>query len=285
MYLRWSRIILQYILIWSNPMVVNDNDNLSNLLSDWRLDDREVAWLWLTLKTNPKFELADCQLNSATMRDEIHKVMSQEPALRWHLNDAKARTLLPEEAFKWIDKAGRQPKWLTAQAKKLLGKEVVSSVFQMLTDKAKLIALFDLWDESFDEKKRTLNQLSNSWNRQLKTDKLFSWFKDDDEHEKCALAWSWMEKNKSWLTWRAAPFTKLNEMLEFFDLSEASAEEKELYIEKIKRRWNTQKTREKATERKQYNFVLPISVNAALDKLAEDRQLSRTRVLELLILG
>lgn len=94
-----------------------------------------------------------------------------------------------------------------------------------------------------------------------------------------------MEKNKSWLTWRAAPFTKLNEMLEFFDLSEASAEEKELYIEKIKRRWNTQKTREKATERKQYNFVLPISVNAALDKLAEDRQLSRTRVLELLILG
>ena len=266
-------------------MAVNENDNLSNILSEWRLDDREVAWLWLTLKTNRKFELADCQLNSATMREEIYKVMSQEPALRWQLNRAKATAFLPEEAFKWIEKAGRQPRWLTAQAKKELGVEVVSSAFQMLTDKAKLIALFDLWDESFDEKERTLRELSNGWNRLLRSDKLFSWFKDDDEHEKCALAWSWMEKNKSWLTWQAAPFTKLNEMLEFFDHSGASDEEKELYVDKIKRRWSTQKTREKAVEKKQYNFVLPLSVNAVLDKLAEEHQLSRTKVLEMLILG
>ncbi|SUD39766.1 Uncharacterised protein [Ectopseudomonas mendocina] len=266
-------------------MAVNENDNLSNILSEWRLDDREVAWLWLTLKTNRKFELADCQLNSATMREEIYKVMSQEPALRWQLNRAKATAFLPEEAFKWIDKAGRQPRWLTAQAKKELGVEVVSSVFQMLTDKAKLIALFDLWDESFDEKERTLRELSNGWNRLLRSDKLFSWFKDDDEHEKCALAWSWMEKNKSWLTWQAAPFTKLNEMLEFFDHSGASDEEKELYVDKIKRRWSTQKTREKAVKKKQYNFVLPLSVNAVLDKLAEEHELSRTKVLEMLILG
>ena len=223
--------------------------------------------------------------NSATMREEIYKVMSQEPALRWQLNRAKATAFLPEEAFKWIDKAGRQPRWLTAQAKKELGVEVVSSVFQMLTDKAKLIALFDLWDESFDEKERTLRELSNGWNRLLRSDKLFSWFKDDDEHEKCALAWSWMEKNKSWLTWQAAPFTKLNEMLEFFDHSGASDEEKELYVDKIKRRWSTQKTREKAVEKKQYNFVLPLSVNAVLDKLAEEHELSRTKVLEMLILG
>ena len=266
-------------------MAVNDNENLSNLLTAWRLDDREVAWLWLTLKTSQQIELADCQLNSPTMRDEIYKVMSQDPDLRWQLSSEKETALLPEEAFKWIDKAGRQPKWLTAEAQRGLGKGIVSSVFQMLTDKAKLIAIFDLWNESFSEKERALRSLSDAWNRQLKSDKLFNWFKGQDEHEKCALAWSWVEKNKSRLTWRAPPFTKLNEMLEFFDLSEASAEEKELYIEKIKRRWNTQKTREKATEKKQYNFVLPISVNAALDKLAEDRQLSRTRVLELLILS
>ena len=94
-----------------------------------------------------------------------------------------------------------------------------------------------------------------------------------------------MEKNKSWLTWQAAPFTKLNEMLEFFDHSGASDEEKELYVDKIKRRWSTQKTREKAVEKKQYNFVLPLNVNAVLDKLAEEHQLSRTKVLEHLILG
>lgn len=94
-----------------------------------------------------------------------------------------------------------------------------------------------------------------------------------DERAKCALAWSWLEKNKPRLTWRAEPFTKLTELLEFFDHSEASDEEKELYIEKIKRRWSTQKT------------GLPLSVNAVLDKLAEEHQLSRTKVLEHLILS
>ena len=99
------------------------------------------------------------------------------------------------------------------------------------------------------------------------------------------LTWSWLEKNKPRLTWRAEPFTKLTELLEFFDHSEASDEEKELYIEKIKRRWSTQKTREKAVEKKQYNVVLPLSVNAVLDKLAEEHRLSRTKVLEHLILS
>ena len=130
-----------------------------------------------------------------------------------------------------------------------------------------------------------MRRLSDAWTEHARSDRIFSWFKDKDERTKCALAWSWLEKNKPRITWRAEPFTKLTELLEFFDHSGASDEEKELYVDKIKRRWSTQKTREKAVEKKQYNFVLPLSVNAVLDKLAEEHQLSRTKVLEHLILS
>jgi predicted transcriptional regulator len=40
-----------------------------------------------------------------------------------------------------------------------------------------------------------------------------------------------------------------------------------------------------ATHKKQYNFVLNNNINAALDKLAEEHQLSRTKILEELILS
>jgi len=227
----------------------------------------------------------ECLLNSKTMRDQIARTLKRNPLVARGLERARDRELLPEEAFNWIEKSGRQPKWLAAQAAKKTGLRIRSSVFRTLSDKEQLIALLDLWDNDFGHKENTLRRLSDAWTEHARSDRIFSWFKDKDERPKCALAWSWLEKNKPRLTLRAEPLTKLTELLEFFDHSEASDEEKELYIEKIKRRWSTQKTREKAVEKKQYNFVLPLSVNAVLDKLAQAHQLSRTKVLEQLILS
>ncbi|CFU81033.1 hypothetical protein PALA39_02332 [Pseudomonas aeruginosa] len=227
----------------------------------------------------------ECQLNSQTMRNQIARALRRNPRVTRGLVRARDSELLPEEAFSWVEKSGRQPKWLAAQAGNKTGLRIRSSVFRTLTDREQLIALFDLWDRDFGQKESALKRLSDAWTEHARSDRIFSWFKDKDERTKCALAWSWLEKNKPRLTWRAEPFTKLTELLEFFDHSGASDEEKELYVDKIKRRWSTQKTREKAVEKKQYNFVLPLSVNALLDKLAEEHQLSRTKVLEMLILG
>lgn len=266
-------------------MTLNEIDSLSDELPGWRLNEREVAWLWLALESNEGIQMDECQLNSQTMRDQIARTLRRNPRVVRRLERARDRELLPEETFSWVEKSGRQPKWLAAQAAKKTGLRIRSSVFRTFTDKEQLIALFDLWDRDFGQKESALRRLSDAWTEHARSDKIFSWFKDKDERAKCALAWSWLEKNKPRLTWRAEPFTKLTELLEFFDHSEASDEEKELYIEKIKRRWSTQKTREKTVEKKQYNFVLPLSVNAALDKLAEEYHLSRTKVLEQLILS
>ncbi len=264
---------------------MNRTDSLSNVLPGWGLTEREVAWLWLVLESRECIQMDECQLNSQTMRDQIARALRRNLRVTWGLARARDKELLPEAAFSWVEKSGRQPKWLAAQAANKTGLRIHSSVFRTLTDKDQLIALFDLWDKDFGQKESTLRRLSDAWTEHARSDRIFSWFKDKDERAKCALAWSWLEKNKPRLTWRSEPFTKLTELLEFFDHSGASDEEKELYVDKIKRRWSTQKTREKAVEKKQYNFVLPLRVNAVLDKLAEEHELSRTQVLEMLILS
>ncbi|KKN62216.1 hypothetical protein LCGC14_0514240 [marine sediment metagenome] len=229
--------------------------------------------------------MQECQLNSQTMRNQIARALKRNRLILLDFERRRDTALLPEEAFEWIKKNGRQPKLLAAEAAKKTGLRIRSSVFRTLTEKEQLIALLDLWDSDFGQKANTLDRLSVTWTQLTRADKLFDWFKDKDERAKCDLAWSWLEKNKPRLTWRSQPFTKHTEMLELFDYSEASPEEKELYIEKIKRRWSTQKTREKDTEKKQYNFILTHTVNAVLDELAAKHELSRTKVLQQLLLN
>lgn len=266
-------------------MQINANDNLSHTLAGWTLNAREVIWLWLFLTERESARFDDCSLNSPTMRDQIAQYLEHKPRLRDELNSARERELLPEEAFGWIEKTGRQPKWLAAEAMKKTDLKLRSSVFRTLPSKPQLIALFDLWRADFSRKEGVLHRLSVDWNEHLQADKIFIWFKDQDEREKCSLAWSWLEKSKPELTRREKPFTRLAELLDFFDHSGASSGEKELYVGKIKRRWSTQKTRENNPDKKQYNFELTNNINAALDKLAQDHDLSRTKILEKLILS
>lgn len=265
-------------------MQSNENDNLSIILTGWILNDREVAWLWFFLTEREGARLDECSLNSSTMRDRIAHYLEYKPRLRDNLVCARETELLPEEAFGWIERTGRQPKWLAAEAMKRTIFRLSNSIFRTLSSKPQLIALVDLWDTDFSRKERLLSRLSEDWNEHLQADKIFNWFKDQDERGKCSLAWSWLEKNKPELTQREKPFTRLAELLDFFDHSGASPGEKELYVDKIKRRWSTQKTRENTPNKKQYNFVLTDNVNDALDKLHQDHHLSRTKILELLIL-
>lgn len=266
-------------------MIENTNDNLSATLPEWPLDDREIAWLWLFMSARKELALNDCAFNSTTMRDQIAHYVQYNPRLRDELNYARETMLLPSTAFDWVEKFGRQPKWLAAEAIKETSFVVSSSVFRTLSDKTKLIVVFDLWNADHSRKEAGLRQLSSDWNQHLQADKIYRWFKDQDEREKYLVAWSWLEKNKPELTQRKKPFTRLAGLLDFFDGSGASSEEIQLYIDKIKRRWSTKKNRENNPDKKQYNIELKKNVNAALDQLAQDHGQSRTKIIELLILN
>lgn len=87
--------------------------------------------------------------------------------------------------------------------------------FLKLVSKAQLVPFFDLWDTDSSRKEAVLRRLAEGWNEHLQADKIFKWFKDQDEREKCSLAWSGLEKNKPVLTRREKPFARYDELLEF----------------------------------------------------------------------
>lgn len=260
------------------------NDNLSDLLKERQLNDREVGWLWYYLKFSKDKNLDECALNGPHMRGQIARCLSYDESLKEDAEYQLETQLLPYEAFQWIQKDERQTEWLAKRAMKKASLLMLQPPFTTMTGKNLIIAIFDTWETMIGLKERLLNDLKQDWHEHLQTDRIFCWFKLENEEEKCELAWDWVEKNKPSLIRGKEPFTSHSGLLAFFDRSSATPDEKRHYVDTIKRRWSTQKHRKNTPHKKQYNFVLTNDVNATLDKLAEENQLSRTKVIEQLIL-
>ena len=261
------------------------NDKLSDLLKERQLNDREVGWLWYYLQFRKDKNLDECALNGSYMRRQIARCLSYDEGLKEDAEYLLETQLLPYEAFQWIQKDERQAKWLGKYAIKKAKVFMLQPPFSTMTGKNLIIAIFDTWDTRPGFKESALSDLKHDWHEHLQTDRIFSWFKQENEEEKCELAWDWIEKNKPLLIRGTKPFTSHSGLLELFDRSDATPDEKKHYVDAIKRRWSTQKHRKSTHHKKQYNFVLTNDVNTALDRLAQDHQLSRTKVLEQLILS
>lgn len=80
-----------------------------------------------------------------------------------------------------------------------------------------------------------------------------------------------------------SPFETLEDILIFFDNANYPREKEELYIGKIKKGWNQKKYRENLKGKAQYNFVLSDKAISSLENLASRYEVSRARLLEILI--
>lgn len=254
----------------------------SALIRAMKMTPREITWVWHAL-LNEGIDFDDCRLNSHVMRQQIAEHLT--PKLMAALEHAKGTQLLPDDDFRWVAKDGRQPNWLVRKALQAIGERRLLQPLTTLPIRQQVIAIFDLWDARLSDKKMALIDLEYAWREHLQHDDLFRWFKEEDEKSKCLMAWEWMKEHQPQQTRNELPFARHRELLDFFDRHDATPGEKELYVAKIKRRWGTRKTRENSPNKKQYNFVLTNDVNAALDKLAQGYKLSRTKILEQLILN
>lgn len=266
-------------------MIPTEKDELASLLPNRQLNDREVAWLWHFVRGQGRRPPVECTLNSSQMREQIARRLQFPDDLKHKAERGLATQLVADDVFQWIKKDERQTGWLAMQATKKGVVGMLQPAFTTTTGKKSLITTIDAWDAKISTKEAFLRNLERQWNEHLQSDRIFKWFKTENEQEKCSLAWDWIERNKPALIRGEKPFTSHRELLTFFDRSSSSSDEKAHYVEKIKRRWSTQKHRENTPHKKQYNFVLTDSVNAALDQLATDHQVSRTKILERLVLS
>jgi hypothetical protein len=69
----------------------------------------------------------------------------------------------------------------------------------------------------------------------------------------------------------------------FFDQSNLIQDQINFYIEKIRRKWSQKKYRDGLIEKSQYNFILLHKAIKNLDQLANTYELSRAKVLEILL--
>lgn len=260
-------------------MAVHHNDRLAKILGDSKHSNRRDIWLWFSLN-NYGCNLGPLESSGPGIRDKMANFLNGNQWLTDKIKQDQTIQLLPDESFKWFNEGNRQIEWLKSKVAEASGYQWLNSPSN-LHGMDLLLSIIDRWPTDITHKQLVLNDIKARWETHKKGDKVFRWFRDNDQ--KSVLAWEWLSKNSSILVDYQRPFETIEDLLIFFDNSYYTPEQRDLYIEKIKKRWGQQKYRENLKGKSQYNFVLSDKAADNLEKLASRYEISRARLLELLI--
>lgn len=267
-------------------MAIHFNDPLARILDDTSHNRRYDIWRWLQLTTNNAQLLGE--INQPGMRSTMTHVISSTPGLSEMIKNREAEQLLPEKCLEWINEGTRQVEWLSSKLRERIAySDSIAPLTSGLIGKDLLIASIDLWSINIKQKGSFLNELEGSWNEQKKGDKQFKWF--EDEEQKCLLAGKLINKHiplDGYLSIKLSvyqPIESYENLLIFFDHSNLDHNQKTLFIEKVKITWRQQKYRKNLTGKGQYNFILSDKAIARLDKLSDTYELSRAKILDILL--
>lgn len=147
-----------------------------------------------------------------------------------------------------------------------------------------LIATIDIWKLDFVQKSKEVIDMRNAWDKHTERDHIFKWFWTDELTARCELALNWLKDTKN-ISFLDLPSTNgsYQKLLMVFDRATTNYSEKELWIKAIKGRWAQNKYRKKEEGKKQVNLMLSSNAISKLDELAKKYDLSRAKVLEILI--
>lgn len=260
-------------------MAIHLDDALSHALGETEYNDRHDIWLWFTLLF---FETTFNPNNypDTGMREKMARYLQSHPWRVDELLKERRKQLVPKKEIEWITKDRRAIEWVTTEIQNSTGHSQFKNYFD-LKGKDLPIAILDVWQRDITQKSNLLRDLEQRWKNHKINDKIYAWFKNDDE--KSQFAWDWFEKNSLVATLGSTPLETFEDVLIFFDKANYSREQKELYIGKIKKGWAQRKYRENLKGKAQYNFVLSDNAIRSLETLASRYEISRARLLEILI--
>lgn len=272
-------------------MAIHNQDDIP-LASELRLEVDQITyrlkvWIWLvmTFESGQGTSFASyvkSPLDSIAMADYFRTY----PQYKGRISPVFHETLLPDEALAWIDDDKRQSQWVLGWLHQLgyFNNFNINLIQTVLTGRDLIVGLIDLRRVLLTEKKEWVKEIQFNWNEYLKMDRIFGWFMKQDEPERCNLMWEVLSKNDSARLRGLPRFGDLQEMLLFFDASGYSYEAKQLWIDRVKRRWSQNQYRQNLDDKKQINLVMASKAIHQLDKLADEFELSRVQILETLIL-
>ncbi|WP_263258975.1 hypothetical protein [Pseudomonas oryzihabitans] len=259
-------------------MATRYEDKLSQILGDSIYNHRQDLWLWYKLNfCYHAFNERD--LPSSGMREKIASYLQQNEWLIKKILMEKTKELIPEQELSWLTNERRLLEWTTEELKRIAGHNQMTHHID-LSGKDLAVTILDIWPTDLTEKISVMRNLEQKWLRHKAHDRKYAWFKDDDQ--KCHLAYEWLKKNTTFFMHRT-PFDNYEDLLIFFDNANYSTEKEELYIGKIKKTWNQRKYRSSLQGKAQYNLVLSDKTIETLDKISTQYEISRARVIEILV--
>ena len=260
-------------------MALHIEDELSKVLGETEYNNRYDIWLWYTLVFYETTFNSNNYLDTG-MREKMASYLRNKPWRADELLKERHKQLVHKKDIEWVIESRRAIEWATREIQIATDHNQLNYYFD-LTEKEFPIAILDVWQRDITQKTALLRSLEQRWKSHKTNDKVYAWFKDDDQ--KSEFAWDWLLKNSYVSTLGSTPFDTLEDLLIFFDKANYSYEQKELYIGKIKKGWTQKKYRENLKGKAQYNFVLSDKAIENLEKLASRYEISRARLLEILI--
>lgn len=255
-------------------------DRLAQILNETTHNQRHDIWLWLHLVSDGA--QIPYSVDKRGMRDKLAASIysSTNPKIIETIKNKRNEQLVSIEKFNWVNDGKRQIEWLMTKTLEVIGRYNFSPP-NGLEGKNLLIAKFDIWHVDITQKTLALRDLEMRWHEHTKADKIFNWFKDDDQ--KCVTAWEWLTKNNYSGIHQSHSVENYDDLMFFFDNSNFLDDQKLFYIDKIKKRWSQTKYRQGQNGKNQYNFILSDKAITRLDSLAETYERSRTQILEILL--
>lgn len=260
-------------------MALHIEDELSKVLGETEYNNRYDIWLWYTLVFYETTFNSNDYLDTG-MREKMASYLRNKPWRVDELLKERHKQLVHKKDIEWAIESRRAIEWATREIQISTDHNQLNYYFN-LTGKDLPIAILDVWQRDITQKTALVRSLEQRWKSHKTDDKLYAWFKG--ENQKSEFAWDWLLKNSYVSTLGSTPLNTFEDLLIFFDKANYSREQKELYIGKIKKGWTQKKYRENLKGKAQYNFVLSDKAIVSLEKLASRYEVSRARLLEILI--
>lgn len=284
-------------------MAVNIPNSFSLRIGSTGEDPSRVATVAWLIAAHEDSSLVDLNPNAHDLQKTLNEFINKNSEAGVFIKDSMLKKLVPQERINWLKGGQRQFYWIhnyisklkISQPKKI--RNDLSLVTHMLptciphhlSNRERNVALVDYWlTKSFREMATAIQyckEMESGWNKHIESDKLFSWLDATDAEKKRDCFWSFLKNKIPNEINDCYKFQSHEDLLIFFDHPMFIRDTKELYSKDARKIWNQRLRREKATDEKQCNFVLPLKTISKLDRLAKKHHLTRTEIIELIING
>ncbi|EMB9987028.1 TPA: hypothetical protein N2B89_004598 [Pseudomonas aeruginosa] len=244
---------------------------------------RDDIWLWFYLALRGKALYRSEAMNPRTMSEQMAESIKSFRLSPEEIAVDQSRQMVSEEHITWISNCKRQLAWIQHRLNRDESIRTLDIYSSALTKKEMLIAKMDCSGSAPRDKESQVIGLKQDWDEQTRLDKQLSWVQETNEAGACRHVVEWMRKHQPEQEFPDTVPKTLQDLLIASDAWTWSDVERKYCISTARRLWRQALRRKKAKGKKQYNFILSDKAIKRLDRFSKDNELSRARVLEILL--